>query len=800
MNLLLRTDVYKTSHHEQYPPKTSKIYSYLEARKSREDGLDYTVFFGLQYYLKQYLKPITHEDVDEFQEVMTGIMGRPLNVERFHALADLGYLPIKIKAVKEGTVMPLQNVLMTITNTHPDYYWLVNYLETLLMKLWLPITVASNSYRFRRLFNGFADRTVGNRNHVPFQMHDFGYRGCGSEESAAIAGAAHLTSFLGTDTVAAVTLLKDYYSGGVNGKPIGLSVPASEHSSMTSWTTNNDDYDAIENMLNVYQDGIVSIVSDSYNLWRVITEYFGTRLKDRIMARNGKVVCRPDCFCDQTSILTPSGWKLFADLTDEDMVAQVTDEGEYEFVKPLEVVRQPYQGKMHRFKDHHGKVDLLVTPNHRMVWRRQNGSLFIQEAEKCGSTAHWNKSVLRGVPAQPKGKPLTALERLFIAFQADGSFPSKDKQGANFGAISGTRCIRFNFTKKRKADRLIAICEEGGFKHTVKREAARPQNYNIYVWLDKDVKVLKDFSWVDISDLCADWCSDFVEELSHWDATIRNDHRIKFDTTTPEVAKVVELIALSAGKGVLLTIMEDNRKKHFSDVYCLHIMDSNTLDGAAINHTIVDYDGMVYCVKVPTGKVLVKRGRGTAVSGNSGDPVLITCGNPSAETTEEQFGVVRLLDRYFGSSWNSKGFREIDPHVGTIYGDAIFYNRAQEILSRLAGMGYASNNIVFGSGGLLLNQWSRDTLGMAIKATYCEVDGEERPIEKNPITDTGKKSKRGLLRLTKEKTAAGLTFKTKDNCSQDEEEGGELETVFENGQILRTQTIDEIRSRLEELS
>lgn len=478
MNLLLRTDVYKTSHHEQYPPKTSKIYSYLEARKSREDGLDYTVFFGLQYYLKQYLKPITHADVDEFQEVMTGIMGRPLNVDRFHALADLGYLPIKIKAVKEGSVMPLQNALMTITNTHPDYYWLVNYLETLLMKLWLPITVASNSYRFRRLFNGFADRTVGNRNHVPFQMHDFGYRGCGSEESAAIAGAAHLTSFLGTDTVAAVTLLKDYYSGGTNGKPIGLSVPASEHSTMTSWTTNNDDFDAIENMLNIYPEGIVSIVSDSYNLWRVITEYCGNRLKDRVMQRNGKTTLRPD----------------------------------------------------------------------------------------------------------------------------------------------------------------------------------------------------------------------------------------------------------------------------------------------------------------------------------SGDPVLITCGNPSAETTEEQFGVVRLLDRYFGSSWNSKGFREIDPHVGTIYGDAIFYNRAQEILSRLAGMGYASNNIVFGSGGLLLNQWSRDTLGMAIKATYCEVDGEERPIEKNPITDTGKKSKRGLLRLTKEKTAAGLTFKTKDNCSQDEEEGGELETVFENGQILRTQTIDEIRSRLEELS
>ena len=189
-NLLLQTDVYKFGHKDQYPPGTNKVYSYLESRGSREDGLDYTVFFGLQYYLKKYFsRPVTHEDVDEYESVAGGILGpENINSTQFRQLADLGYLPLKIKAVPEGTVMPLKNALLTITNTHPDFAWLVNYVETLLMKLWCPITVASNSYRFRRMFNGFADRTVGNRDSVPFQMHDFGYRGCASEESAAIAG------------------------------------------------------------------------------------------------------------------------------------------------------------------------------------------------------------------------------------------------------------------------------------------------------------------------------------------------------------------------------------------------------------------------------------------------------------------------------------------------------------------------------------------------------------------------------------------------------------------------------------
>lgn len=476
-NLLLQTDVYKFGHKDQYPPGTNRVYSYLESRGSKEDGLDYTVFFGLQYYLKKYLSnPVTHANVGEYEDVAGHILGpNNINSSQFHDLADLGYIPLKIKAVPEGTVCPLKNVLMTITNTHDDFAWLVNYVETLLMKLWLPITVASNSYRFRRMFNGFADRTVGNREHVPFQMHDFGYRGSGSEESAAIAGAAHLLSFLGTDTTAAVCFLRDYYDAATCDRPTGLSVPASEHSVMCAWNDKNEDVQAIENMLDTYPTGIVSIVSDTYDLWNTITNYYCGKFKDRILNRDGKVVIRPD----------------------------------------------------------------------------------------------------------------------------------------------------------------------------------------------------------------------------------------------------------------------------------------------------------------------------------SGDPPNILCGNPGADSEEERFGVIRLLDRGFGSSLNSSGFRELDPHIGTIYGDAIFYERAQGILSRMAGMGYASNQIVFGSGGLLLNNWSRDTLAMAIKATYCEVNGEPRPIEKTPITDMGKKSKKGLMQLQRYQTELGVSYRTLDCLSEEDEQHGVLEDVFVDGHIVRTQTLDDIRKTLE---
>lgn len=472
-NLLLMTDVYKFGHKDQYPKGTNKIYSYLISRGSRVDGLNETVFFGLQYYILKYLHCPNENDVMEFMHYAEGILGEgAVNKGALDDLVRLGYLPLEIKAVPEGTVMPIKNVLMTITNTHPDFAWLVNYVETLLMKIWNTITVASNSRRFKLMFEQYADETCDNKFHVPFQMHDFGYRGVSSEETAGLSGSAHLTNFLGTDTTASVVLLNRYYNSDkstpING--LGLSVPASEHSVMCSWSDENDDLDAIKNMLKTYPTGIVSIVSDTYDLWKTITEYFGGELKDIVLNREGKTVIRPD----------------------------------------------------------------------------------------------------------------------------------------------------------------------------------------------------------------------------------------------------------------------------------------------------------------------------------SGDPYKIICGNPEAEKgSPESKGCLVLLDEIFGSTLNDKGYKVLNDKIGLIYGDGIFYERGDAIFKRMKELGFASSNIVFGSGGLLLQYWSRDTLKFAIKATYCEINGKPRSIEKMPITDLGKKSHRGLMSLSKENGE----YITKDNCTPEEEKNSLLKTVYKDGLLVKETTISEIRSK-----
>lgn len=291
MNLLLKTDVYKMGHLEQYPRGTTKVYSYLCARSNKK--YNKTLFFGLQYYLKKYLsKPISHADVDEFLEYRQMIVGdRPLPEfeQKLRAVADLDFLPLKIKAVPEGSIVENKNVLLTITNTHRDAYWLVGLVESLLLKVWNTCTVATYSMHLRNLCETFAKENCDDLNHVPYQVHDFGYRGCSSEETAELSGAAHLVNFLGTDTVPAVKMVKEFYNGAY---PIGLSVPATEHSVMCAYGEERE-FEAFKNMLALYPRGIVSIVSDSYNYWRVMTDY-APRLAEEILCRHGKVVFRPD--------------------------------------------------------------------------------------------------------------------------------------------------------------------------------------------------------------------------------------------------------------------------------------------------------------------------------------------------------------------------------------------------------------------------------------------------------------------------------------------------------------------------
>jgi nicotinamide phosphoribosyltransferase len=290
-NLLLATDVYKMGHLEQYPSDTDYIYSYMTARSSKK--YKELVFYGLQYYLKEYLfKPITHSDVTEYLSTRQEILGFPLaekHVKKLRDLADLGYLPILIKSVAEGTILPIQNILFSMENTIPGYGWLVGALESLLLKVWYPTTVATASKKYRKLIDRMADLSSERDQIRDFLVHDFGYRGVSSEESAALAGSAHLINFKGTDTVPAIPFIKKYYNS-YDG--LGFSVPASEHSVMCAYGKEGE-LAAFNNLLDIYPSGILSIVSDTYNLWDVLTSII-PQLKDRILGRDGKVVIRPD--------------------------------------------------------------------------------------------------------------------------------------------------------------------------------------------------------------------------------------------------------------------------------------------------------------------------------------------------------------------------------------------------------------------------------------------------------------------------------------------------------------------------
>ena len=292
-NDIIDSDSYKTSHWMQYPPGTEQVYSYLESRGGQ---FDETVMFGLQYILKRYLAGvvITDEMIDVAKKIIVEHMGgnpQLFNEEGWRYIVKVhgGKLPLEIRAVPEGYKVNGHNALITVTNTDPKCFWLVNYMETMLMRVWYPITVASLSHAIRGIIGEYLELS-GSPEKLDFMLQDFGSRGSTSRESAAIGGAAHLVNFKGTDTMIAMSLILKYY--GSNTVP-GYSVPASEHSTITSWGKENE-AKAYANMLRMYPEGIVSIVSDSYDIFNACGNIFGRELKSEVTSRNGTVVIRPD--------------------------------------------------------------------------------------------------------------------------------------------------------------------------------------------------------------------------------------------------------------------------------------------------------------------------------------------------------------------------------------------------------------------------------------------------------------------------------------------------------------------------
>lgn len=481
MNPLLLTDGYKIDHRRQYPEGTTLVYSNWTPRKSRMEGVDEVVLFGLQYFIKKYIledfethffKQPKEKVVKEYSRRINNYLGEnQVGTQHIEDLHDLGYIPMVIKSLPEGASVPVRIPMFTMYNTKPEFFWLTNYFETLVSAVvWMPCTSATIALQYRKVLDKFAAETSSVPEFVDWQGHDFSMRGMAGIEAGLISSCGHLLSFTGTDTVPAIDLLERYYNADSDKELIGGSVAATEHSVMCMGTI-EDELGTFRRLIcEVYPKGIVSIVSDTWDLWKVLTEYL-PQLKNEVINREGKVVIRPD----------------------------------------------------------------------------------------------------------------------------------------------------------------------------------------------------------------------------------------------------------------------------------------------------------------------------------SGDPVLIICGNPEGKTEQERKGVVELLWDTFGGTVNEKGYKELIPQIGAIYGDSITVDRATRICQGLKDKGFASTNVVLGIGSYTYQYNTRDTFGFAMKATYGEVNGVGREIFKDPITDDGtKKSAKGLMKVIEEDG----TYMLQDQVSWEEERQGAFKEVFRDGKLLIDQSLSEIRQRI----
>lgn len=523
----IQADFYKMDHKSQYPEKTTKVYSNLTARSSRVKGVNEIVFFGLQYFIKEYLieqwnreffKKAKSEVINHYKRMMDYTLGKDaVSAKNLEDLHDLGYLPLRISALPEGSRVPLKVPPVVFESSDKNFAWLTNYVETIKSCiLWGPITSATTADRYKEILTNWCNTTGGIKDLVQWQGHDFSMRGMFGLEAACLSGAAHLLSFTGTDTIPAIEFLEKYYGANIERELVGSSVYATEHSVMCAGGRDNE-FETYKRLITkVYPKGIVSIVSDTWDLWNVVTNYL-PKLKSDILARDGKVVIRPDSG-DPVSIL-------------------------------------------------------------------------------CGLI---------------EAKDSSAITRAY------------------------------------------------------------PSHYwGSFFWKDKGGKYFK------------------VKPASQ-----------------SEIAK--------------------------NEVY---------------------------------------------------------------EASENECkGLIELLWEIFGGTTNDKGFRTLDSHIGAIYGDSITPERAQDICMRLAMKKFTSSNVVLGIGSYTYQYVTRDTYGIAIKATYCEVDGQSREIFKDPATDNGtKRSAKGLLAVTKNKDGV---YELKDQATREEADNCDLKVVFENGKLVKETTLAEIRSLL----
>lgn len=302
MSVINAIDGYKVSHRLQYEPGTEEVVSNWTPRSSRDENVKEVVFFGLQYFIKKYLQEGFQEFFDMPEDAAVSSYARrikhysgEIDTSHIKSLHRLGYLPIEIRALPEGTLCPIGVPMFVIRNTNSDFFWLTNYLETILScTIWGPCTSATTALQFKKLLTDFCIETNPEAiDFVNWQGHDFSFRGMFGYEAAQLSGAGHLLSFTGTDTIPAIDFMERYYNANAEVEMIGGSVNATEHSVMCLGSKGGELATFRRLLTEVHPTGILSIVSDTWDLWRVLTEYL-PELKDIICSRDGKLVIRPD--------------------------------------------------------------------------------------------------------------------------------------------------------------------------------------------------------------------------------------------------------------------------------------------------------------------------------------------------------------------------------------------------------------------------------------------------------------------------------------------------------------------------
>lgn len=526
---ILLTDGYKLDHRRQYPKDTEYVYSNWTPRSCTyfPEAKEGVVVFGIQYFIKEYLMKQfqrnffnlpKEEAIKSFKRRIDTFLGTDNQVGTKHIedLYDLGYLPIRIKALPEGTLCPIRVPALTFINTDPKFFWLTNYFETLISTtLWLPMTSATSARLYKKELKRHAEKTGFSKDvMLEFLCHDFSMRGMAGVEAAIMSGMAHMTSFVGSETIPAIGALEEYYNADAEKELIAATVPATEHSVMCAGGK-EDEFETFKRLITeVYPKGFVSIVSDTWDFWQVMTDYL-PKLKETILSRDGRVVIRPD-----------SG-------------------------DPVDII--------------------------------------------CGIS---NKDI----------------------FQIDG--------------------IKYYH-------------KDVGYKDTIYQDVLRKN------------------------------------------------------------------------------ILED-------------------------------------------GKSFEKY-----------------------KVTEAQIkGAYQILWELFGGTVNEKGYKVLDSHIGMIYGDSITLERQKEIYKRLEEKGFAATNLVLGVGSFTYQYKSRDSLGFAMKATWCQINGESKEIFKHPKTDNGtKNSLKGLISV---ELMFNGTYKAIDQVTKSQEKLGELQTVFENGKLIKDWTLKEVRRNVDE--